>query len=53
MNKIKILFTICNFDTAGSGKVLLDLATSLDKNIFEPEIIYFLIRIHRKLWLKR
>jgi glycosyltransferase involved in cell wall biosynthesis len=38
MNKIKILFTICNFDTAGSGKVLLDLATSLDKNIFEPEI---------------
>ncbi len=36
--KIKILFTIPNFDTAGSGKVLFDLARSLYKKIFEVEI---------------
>ena len=36
--KIKILFTIPNFDTAGSGKVVYDLVKGLDKNIFEPEI---------------
>lgn len=33
--KIKILYTIPNFDTAGSGKVLYDLAKHLDKNKFE------------------
>jgi glycosyltransferase involved in cell wall biosynthesis len=36
--KIKILFTIPNFDTAGSGKALLKIATNLDKEIFEPHI---------------
>lgn len=38
MKKIKILYTIPNFDTAGSGKVLYDLAKGLDKNKFEVEI---------------
>ena len=36
--KLKILFTIPNFDTAGSGKALLNIAKNLDKNIFEPHI---------------
>ena len=36
--KLKILFTIPNFDTAGSGKALLNIATRLDKEIFEPHI---------------
>lgn len=36
--KIKILFTIPNFDTAGSGKALLKVATGLNKNLFEPHI---------------
>jgi glycosyltransferase involved in cell wall biosynthesis len=36
--KIKILFTIPNFDTAGSGKVLYDLAKGLNKNLFEVHI---------------
>ena len=40
-NKIKILFTIPNFDTAGSGKVVYDLVKGLDKNIFDPEICCF------------
>lgn len=33
--KLKILYTIPNFDTAGSGKVLYDLAKGLDKEKFE------------------
>ena len=37
--KIKILFTIPNFDTAGSGKALLKVALSLNKEIFVPEIL--------------
>ncbi|QRM87785.1 glycosyltransferase [Lacinutrix sp. WUR7] len=36
--KIKILFTISNFDTAGSGKVVYDLVQGLDKTKFEVEI---------------
>lgn len=36
--KLKILYTIPNFDTAGSGKVLYDLAKGLDKNKFEVHI---------------
>jgi glycosyltransferase involved in cell wall biosynthesis len=36
---IRILFTIPNFDTAGSGKALLNIATRLDKNKFEPHIM--------------
>lgn len=35
---IKVLFTIPNFDTAGSGKALLNLAMGLDKSKFEPHI---------------
>lgn len=35
MKKTKILYTIPNFDTAGSGKVLYDLAHGLDKDKFE------------------
>ena len=38
MNKIKILYTIPNFDTAGSGKVLYDLAKAIDKNKFDVVI---------------
>ena len=37
-DKIKILFTIPNFDTAGSGKVVYDLVKNLDRSVFEPEI---------------
>ncbi|MCF1191226.1 glycosyltransferase [Mangrovimonas sp. AS39] len=35
---IKILFTIPNFDTAGSGKVVYDLVKGVDRNLFEPHI---------------
>ena len=38
---VKILFTIPNFDTAGSGKALLNIVTRLDKTIFEPHICCF------------
>jgi len=38
MRKLKILYTIPNFDTAGSGKVLYDLAKGLDKGKFEVHI---------------
>src|SRR5690606_7325395 len=38
MKKLKILYTIPNFDTAGSGKVLYDLANGLDKMRFEVHI---------------
>lgn len=36
--KIRILLTISNFNTAGSGKVVYDLAKNLDSNRFEVEI---------------
>jgi glycosyltransferase involved in cell wall biosynthesis len=39
MRKIRILYTIPNFDTAGSGKALLNIALSLDKELFEPHIL--------------
>lgn len=39
--KIKILYTIPNFDTAGSGKVVYDLVNNLDKTKFLPEICCF------------
>lgn len=39
MKKIKILYTIPNFDTAGSGKALLNIAKGLDKDLFEPHIM--------------
>lgn len=40
-SKIKILYTIPNFDTAGSGKVVYDLVRGLDKEKFSPEICCF------------
>lgn len=39
--RIKILFTIPNFDTAGSGKVVYDLVKGLDSTQFAPEICCF------------
>ena len=38
VNKIKILYTIPNFNTAGSGKALLNVISRLDKEKFEPGI---------------
>ena len=38
MKKIKILYTIPNFDTAGSGVPLLRVAQSLDPHLFKPMI---------------
>lgn len=35
---IKILFTIPNFDTAGSGKSVYDMVKGLNRSVFEPEI---------------
>jgi len=34
--KIKILYTIPNFNTAGSGKALINVISRLDRNVFEP-----------------
>ena len=36
--RIRILFTISNFNTAGSGKVVYDLVNGLDKSKFDIEI---------------
>lgn len=36
--KIRVLFTISNFNTAGSGKVIYDLVEGLDKSKFDVEI---------------
>ena len=36
--KWKILYTIPNFDTAGSGKALLNLCSRLDKKFFKTYI---------------
>jgi glycosyltransferase involved in cell wall biosynthesis len=41
MKKIKILFTIPNFNTAGSGKVLFDIAKSLNPQLFDVYICCF------------
>ena len=41
MKRIKILYTIPNFDTAGSGKVVYDLVKYLDREKFAPEICCF------------
>mgnify|MGYP006192097789 CR=1 FL=1 len=38
MKKTKVLYTIPNFNTAGSGKVLYDLANGLDKSKFDVQI---------------
>ncbi|WP_010663981.1 glycosyltransferase family 4 protein [Marinilabilia salmonicolor] len=37
-DKIKILFTIPNFDSAGSGKHMIDLIKELDNELFAPAI---------------
>ncbi|MBJ6367910.1 glycosyltransferase [Snuella sedimenti] len=39
--RIKILFTIPNFDTAGSGKSVYDMVSGLDKTVFNPEVCCF------------
>jgi len=39
--KIKVLYTIPNFNTAGSGRSVYDLVEKLDRNLFEPEICCF------------
>ncbi len=39
MKKIKVLFTIPNFDSAGSGKALFLIAEGLNKEQFEPHIL--------------
>lgn len=39
MRKLKILFSIPNFDTAGSGKALLNIAKGLDPERFESHIL--------------
>jgi glycosyltransferase involved in cell wall biosynthesis len=36
---IRVLYTIPNFDTAGSGKALLNIAEGLNKLRFEPHIL--------------
>ncbi len=41
MKKQKILFTIPNFDTAGSGKALLKIAKGLNRDEYEPHIACF------------
>jgi glycosyltransferase involved in cell wall biosynthesis len=40
-SKIKVLFTIPNFNTAGSGKALFKIANGLDKDKFEVHIACF------------
>ena len=37
-NKIRVLYSIPNFDTAGSGKVVYDLVNGLNREKFEIEI---------------
>jgi glycosyltransferase involved in cell wall biosynthesis len=39
MRKIRIAYTIPNFDTAGSGIALFKLCSSLDRNLFDPVIV--------------
>jgi glycosyltransferase involved in cell wall biosynthesis len=39
LKKLKVLYTIPNFDTCGSGIALLKLVNNLNKDIFEPIII--------------
>lgn len=41
LERIKILFTIPNFDTAGSGKAMLKIALGLDSSLFEPHVACF------------
>jgi len=41
VKKIRILYTIPNFDTAGSGRLLLSLMEKLDKSVFDLQICCF------------
>lgn len=41
MKRIRVLFTIPNFDTAGSGKALLNIANGLNPAFFEAHIMCF------------
>lgn len=41
MKKIKILYMIPNFETAGSGIALIKVAKRLDPKKFEPHICCF------------
>jgi len=38
-NKIRVAFSIPNFDTAGTGKALINIASGLNRDLFEPHII--------------
>ena len=48
--KWKILFTIPNFDTAGSGKALLNLCSRLDKNFLNHT---YHVLIQKDFYLKK
>jgi len=48
-NKIKILYTIPNFKTAGSGKVVYDLVKGLDKNLLQK----YVVLIQKEIFLRR
>jgi len=53
MKRIRIIYTIPNFDTAGSGIALLKLIKNLDKKKFEPIIIcHHEMGMHFKLVLE-
>lgn len=39
--RIRVLYTIPNFNTAGSGKSVYDLVKGLDRTLFDPEICVF------------
>lgn len=39
MDRIKICYTIPNFDTCGSGIALMKLIMGLDRSVFEPHIV--------------
>lgn len=41
MRKVKILYTIPNFDTAGSGKLLLSIMNRIDHTAFDMQICCF------------
>lgn len=43
--KIRILYTIPNFDTAGSGIALMKLITGLDKELFDISIALSITRV--------
>lgn len=41
MRKIKILYSIPNFITAGSGRVMMNIIARLDRETFEPAVCVF------------